>query len=186
MSIGAQRVDFGGGQLVGPTKPPGDKFVDETVDLTVKPVPRPSVVSAPYWEACRRHELIVQRCAECEGYTFSPAAACKHCGARALEWVKSAGSGTIYSYSVVHRAPLPAFDDDVPYVVAVIRLAEGFEMLSNVIDCDPDELFCEMPVQVVFDDVTPECTLPKFHPLLPVTGSDNASFPDRASGSFSR
>jgi uncharacterized OB-fold protein len=79
--------------------------------------------------------------------------------------VKASGRGTVYSWIVVER-PIPAevYGDDVPYVVALIELDEGVRLPSNLIDCAPAEITGGLAVEVVFDDVTPEVTLPKFRP----------------------
>jgi uncharacterized OB-fold protein len=77
------------------------------------------------------------------------------------------GTGTVYSFIVVHQATLPGFGQEVPYVVAWIELSEqeGLKMVSNVIGCKPQEVTVGMPVEVAFDEVTPEITLPKFRPV---------------------
>ena len=86
------------------------------------PVPQPTALSRPHWEGCRRGELLVQRCAECGGYVFTPEPACTHCLADSLEWVPSSGKGTLYSYTVIHRPQRPEFE--VPYVGAIVELEE--------------------------------------------------------------
>ena len=78
------------------------------------------------------------------------------------------GTGTVYSYVVVHHVTVPAFADDVPYVIAQVTLdgTDGeVRMTTNIIDCPWNEVQVGMPVTVIFDDVTPEVTLPKFRPL---------------------
>jgi hypothetical protein len=81
-----------------------------------------------------------------------------------LEWVRSAGRGTVYTFSVVHTR---FFDQpwELPYVVAVVQLEEGVRLLSNIIQCRPEEVVVGMPVEVTFEDVTEEISLPKFRPL---------------------
>lgn len=130
-----------------------------------KPLPLPDADSAPYWEACRRHELLLQRCLGCKSFRFPPAMICPGCGAAGCEWVRSAGKGKVYSWIVVER-PIPAdmFAGDVPYVVALIDLDEGVRLASNVVACDPRRIVLNMPVEVTFDDVTGQITLPKFRP----------------------
>jgi uncharacterized OB-fold protein len=91
--------------------------------------------------------------------------ACPHCGADDIEWVKSSGRGHIYSYTVVENNAPSAFAGDTPYVVAVIKLDEGVQMLSNIVGCNFDDLQCDMPVEVVFEELNQEFTLPKFTPV---------------------
>jgi hypothetical protein len=81
-----------------------------------------------------------------------------------MEWVVSGGRGRVYSFVVYHRAYHPAFEGNLPYVVAVVKLNEGPHLLTNIVGCGPDEVSCDMPVKVVWEEVTGEITLPKFRP----------------------
>jgi hypothetical protein len=81
-----------------------------------------------------------------------------------LGWVKAAGTGTIYTYTVVESNAPSAFIQDIPYVVAVIRLDEGVQMLSNIVGCDPEDVECDMPVEVIFEKLDDNFNLPKFKP----------------------
>ena len=94
-----------------------------------------------------------------------PRESCAACGSFNWSWERSSGKGQIFSWTVVHRALHPGFASDVPYATVVIELAEGVRMVSRVLDLDPEQLCVGLPVVVVFDDVTPEITLPKFRPL---------------------
>jgi uncharacterized OB-fold protein len=87
---------------------------------------------------------------------------CPNCWSQKLSWVKVTGRGTLYSWGVAHRQGHPSFRDDVPYVIGLVELDEGIRFLSNIVDSPFDQLQVGMPVEVVFDDVTPEATLPKF------------------------
>lgn len=126
-----------------------------------RPLPVPDGDTAPYWEAAREGRLMIQRCGGCDRHVFYPRSICPHCGSVELEWVQASGRGTVYSYTVVHRAPSPAFKEDVPYVVALIDLDEGVRMMSNIL-APPGDVKIGARVEVVFDPVTPEITLPKF------------------------
>jgi uncharacterized OB-fold protein len=79
-----------------------------------------------------------------------------------LEWVTSSGRATVYSYTVVHRPQRPVFA--VPYVVVIAELEEGWHMLSNLVDCDPDDVAVGMPIEVTFRKMSDEITLPYFRP----------------------
>lgn len=126
-----------------------------------RPLPVPDGDTRPYWEAARQHRLVIQRCAACRQAIFYPRSVCPHCGSDQIDWIEARGRGTIYSYTVVHRAPA-GFADLVPYVVALIDLDEGVRLMSNVIGCAPDAVRVGAPVDVAFDDVTSQMTLPKF------------------------
>src|SRR5437870_2843830 len=95
------------------------------------PVPRPSRVSAPYWEGCRLGELRFQRCAGCGSAVFQPSVICPACRGRDLRWVVSGGRGKLYSWTVVWRPQTPAFT--VPYAPAIVEIDEGFHLVTAVI-----------------------------------------------------
>ncbi len=132
------------------------------------PLPRPTALSTPYWDGCAEGVLRVQRCTRCSGYVFIPQPVCTHCQAGALEWVESSGRGTLYSFTTVHRPPRPEFE--VPYVVAIVELEEGFQMLTNLVECAPDAMRIGMPVEVSFRQMSDEITLPMFRPAEPAEG----------------
>ncbi len=131
----------------------------------VKPVPVVAPWARPFWDAAREGRLILQHCKNCDRVIHYPRVACPHCSSTDLDWQPASGLGTIYSWTEVQSNAPSAFAGDVPYVVAVIRLAEGVHMLSNVIECDHDELVCDLPVEVVFERLNDEFSLPKFRPV---------------------
>jgi uncharacterized OB-fold protein len=106
--------------------------------------------------------LCVQRCTSCEAFVFIPQPTCPSCQGEELEWVESSGRGSVYSYTTVHRPPRPEFE--VPYVVAIVQLEEGWHMLTNLVDCDPAEVVMGMAVEVVFRTASDDITLPFFRP----------------------
>ena len=126
-----------------------------------RPLPSPSPLSRHFWEGTKRGVLLVQRCRRCGGYEWTPQMACSRCLEEILEWVPVSGRGTVYSYSVVHRPQGPAFV--APYVVAIVELAEGPHMLSDLIDVATDEVRIGMAVEVAFEDVG-EVALYHFRP----------------------
>jgi uncharacterized OB-fold protein len=124
----------------------------------------PTEETAPFWDAARRGEFLIQECRSCGFRQLPPAACCNRCLSRDLGWTRASGRGTVYSYAVYHRAFHPAFADMVPYVVADIELEEGVFYLSNVVGCAPEDVYIGMPVEVAFERVTEEITLPVFRP----------------------
>ena len=130
-----------------------------------KPVPEFTPWGKPFWEGTREGKLMLQKCKDCDKYIFYPRLVCPHCFSNDLDWVEASGKATIYSFTVVvNNAPSP-FLNDMPYVVAIVRLEEGVRMLSNIVDCNFDELTCDMPVEVTFEKLDDEFTLPKFRPV---------------------
>ncbi len=132
-----------------------------------KPLPSVNKETSPYWEGCRRGELLIPRCRDCGWYQFYPRAVCGNCLSQNIEWVPSSGRGQVYSYTVIHQNQSPGFASEVPYVLAYIELEEGVRMMSNVVNCPPDEVRIGMPVEVLFEPATKEITLPKFRPVPP-------------------
>jgi uncharacterized OB-fold protein len=130
--------------------------------VTERPLPRPTALSQPHWDGCRAGVLRVQRCSACGAYVFIPQPLCTACSSDRLAWVESAGLGAIYSFTVVHRAPHPSFA--TPYLVAIVALDEGFEMLANL-DCEPARAAIGMRVRVGFRVASERISLPCFVPL---------------------
>ncbi len=124
------------------------------------PLPRPTPLSQPFWDACREERLIVQRCNDCSAYVFIPQPCCGECMSTDLEWVESTGRGTLYSYTTVHRPQQPTFR--VPYTVVIVELEEGWYMLSNLIGVAEDEIEIGTPLEVFFEARSDEITLPLF------------------------
>ncbi|MBI2863255.1 MAG: OB-fold domain-containing protein [Chloroflexi bacterium] len=137
-----------------------------TVTEYAKPLPAPlhRELTKPFWEAAQRHELIIPRCKRCGEFFWYPRELCPHCLSFDWEWQRVQGKGRVYTFTIVRQPQYPAFNADVPYVFAIIQLNEGIRMVSNVVGCPVEEVKVDMPVEVTFDDVTPECTLFKFKP----------------------
>ncbi|MFQ6030300.1 MAG: Zn-ribbon domain-containing OB-fold protein [Dehalococcoidia bacterium] len=131
-----------------------------------KPLPRPISVelTRPFWEAAKRHELVMPRCTKCDHFFFYPREECPRCFSRDIEWAKVSGNGRLHTYTIVHQPASPAFQEDAPHVYAVVQLDEGPRMISNIVECELDALQVDMPLVPAFDDVTPEWTLVKFKP----------------------
>jgi uncharacterized OB-fold protein len=131
------------------------------------PVPAISAAMQPFFEAAREHRLVVQQCRSCGALRFPAREICTRCLARDLGWAPVTGRGTVFSYTVVHQVYHPGFADAVPYPVVIVELEEGVRMVSNLVDCPLTAIAVGMPVEVVFDELTPEVTLPRFRPLSP-------------------
>ncbi len=125
-----------------------------------RPMPVPNELSRPYWDACRRHELTFMRCRACGHAFFPPAEACIRCLSFDVGWERSSGRGVIDSYTIVRKEPSPGFP--LPTILATVNLEEGHYMFSDIIDCDPSDVACDLPVEVAFHDVDDEITLPMF------------------------
>lgn len=131
---------------------------------TPKPLPKVDDLTRPFWEAARRHELLLQRCKQCGEYRYPPGFTCPECLSDDLEWVKASGRGTIYTWTVFHKVYHPAFAAEAPYPVIAVELDEGPRMITNIAGLKPEDLEIGMPVEVVFEEMSEEITLPRFRP----------------------
>ena len=124
------------------------------------PLPVPSPMSEPFWAGTRQHKLMLQKCLDCGAWRWTPQVLCRNCQSERCQWTETSGRGALYSYTIVHRPPLPAFKS--PYVLAVVELAEGPLMLTNLVDCEEQSLKVGMPLEVAFERASEAITLYKF------------------------
>ena len=131
-----------------------------------KPVPVPQVESDFYWEKCKEHELWLRYDNDAQQAYFYPRDISPITFSRNTSWIQASGKATLYTYAIVHRAPHPGFVGDVPFVTAMVELEEGPIMPTNIVmdDPTPEKLQIGMPLEVVFEDITDEISLPKFKP----------------------
>jgi|TARA_B110000259_G_C14025767_1_gene404646 uncharacterized OB-fold protein len=129
-----------------------------------KPIPIVSPWAKPFWDATAIGILKIQKCSKCDMNIFYPRLYCPSCGSKEIEWIEALGTGNVYSFTVVENNAPSAFIVDMPYVVAVVELDEGIRMLTNIINCNLEQLTCDMRVKVVFERLNDEFTLPKFEP----------------------
>ena len=127
-----------------------------------QPLPVLEGFAKDFYEGCQRGELLFQRCSDCGAWRHVPRELCPDCGSWNWEWQASSGRGRVFTWTVIERALHPAFAEAVPFAAVVVELEEGVRLLSQVLDCPPDQLEMDMPVDVVFEGVTAEITLPKF------------------------
>ena len=130
-----------------------------------KPLPKLNPDNRPFWEGCRSHQLTFQQCGQCGFVRWPPSDLCPQCHSTEIRPMISKGIGKVYTYGVYHTAYHPGFKGDLPYTVAVVALDEGPHLLTNIVDCLPESVACDMPVEVVWEDVGEDISLPKFRPL---------------------
>jgi len=118
----------------------------------------------PFWSGACAGRLMFVRCVRCAHAFLYPRRFCPSCWSDEVAWEQASGRARLYSYSIVRRNDLPPFAGRVPYVAAVVELAEGPRLMTNVVDCDPADLRCDMDLEVVFQSETDEITLPMFKP----------------------
>jgi uncharacterized OB-fold protein len=130
-----------------------------------KPLPGKDELNKPFWEAAKRHELILQHCRKCGSYRYPAGLTCTECVSDELEWKKVSGHGFVYTWTVFHRAYHPAFIDEIPYAVVAVELEEGPRMITNLVGCKLVDIKIGMQVEVIFEDASEEISLPKFRPV---------------------
>ena len=117
-----------------------------------------------YWEGAGRGELILQRCRACNTVQHRPRGLCATCLSDEIEHFVASGRGEVYTYSVVRQNQMPAFRDAVPYIVAYVQLEEGPQLLTNIVDCDPETVSVGMAVQADFVATEEGLGVPRFVP----------------------
>jgi uncharacterized protein len=127
-------------------------------------IPEPGPLTRGYWEQAREGLLVLQHCRDCGWSGHPPLPRCPHCHGADLGWHEVSGEGTVYSCTVVRHATHAALAGRVPYVIAIVQLAEGPRVVSGIAGAAPDDVRVGMPVRVTFEEVTPEITLPQFRP----------------------
>jgi uncharacterized protein len=133
-------------------------------DRGLLPIPVPSIETQAFWDAAQERRLVMPKCSNCGAYRFPPSVACHVCESEDVAWVDVSGRGKVFSFVVYRRAYRSAFKDRLPYVLAIIELEEGPRIPSNVVGVPVDDIVCEMPVTVVFEEVRDGFLIPKFTP----------------------
>lgn len=133
-------------------------------EATKKPLPTPDTDSAAFWSGLKEGKLLLQHCLDCGYVQYYQQGMCRRCGGERLEHRAASGRGKVHSFSVVYRAPGPAFKRDVPYAVLLVDLEEGPRMISSLVGAKPESVTFDMPVQLVCEKASDEITLPRFRP----------------------
>jgi uncharacterized OB-fold protein len=136
-----------------------------TTPVPAKPLPTILPLEKPFWEAARGHRLSLQRCSRCRAWRFPASPVCAECDSPEFHWEPTGGRGTIVSWVVFHRLYFPSFAPDLPYNVALVRLDEGPVLPTNIVGCERSALHSGLPVEVVFEQRTPEISIPMFRPV---------------------
>lgn len=129
-----------------------------------KPLPELNADTKPFWDGCREHQLRFQKCQICNHVRWPASILCPRCYSSDTDWVIASGKGKVYTFVVFHYAYHKAFKNDLPYVAAVVELEEGPHLLTNIVDCNSEEVSCGMPVEVKWEDINKRFSLPKFKP----------------------
>jgi len=130
-----------------------------------RPLPAIDDINRDYWEGARNHRLVVYRCGDCRYWIHPPLEACPKCQSERVAGEEVSGKGAVYSWSVMHTKGNPGFDHKLPYATVIVELAEQEHLFTiGNIDCDPKDIEIGMPLEVTFEKLTDEVTLPQWRP----------------------
>ena len=127
------------------------------------PAPRTSLETEEFWKATAEGKLLLKRCDDCSTVIWYPRSFCPACSSMSTSWFEASGRGTVYTFTIVHKARGP-WAGSAPYVTAYVELEEGPRVMTNVVDCEPSEVTVGMPVEVVFHDTGDGAALYRFRP----------------------
>ncbi len=130
-----------------------------------KPLPEIQPYSQAFWDATKAHRLLVQHCKDCGANIFYPRRDCPECWSQDLGWIEAKGTGEVYSFSVTYEGVEEMFVEDLPIILAWVDLPEGIRMNTNLLECEPEDVYIGMQVEVIYRDVTEDITLPYFRPV---------------------
>ena len=130
------------------------------------PLPALDLHTRPFWDACREHRLLVQRCGDCGAHRSPPKSLCAGCASFAYNWSESGGLGRVFAYTIAHHSPHPIAAANLPYNIAMIELddCDRALLISNVVDCEEGMLRVNLPVELVWEDRSDGQSLYRFRP----------------------
>ena len=130
----------------------------------VKPIPRPSGTTRPFWDGLNERKVQIQRCDGCDSWVFYPRTRCPSCLSDLLIWREVSGQGVLYTYTLARQPTAPHFADETPQQLAVVELDEGVRMTSTLVNVEPSDIVIGMRLQPYFDQVTDDVTLLRYQP----------------------
>lgn len=129
-----------------------------------KPLPELHPEIEPFYKGGLRSELLIKFCSDCKTFIHYPRKVCPECMSSDTVWIRASGKGTVYSYTTTYQNLSPGFREEVPYVLALVDLAEGVRLMTNIIECDPKDVSVGMPVEVTWERAE-DVAIPKFKPV---------------------
>ena len=127
----------------------------------------PDRFAEPFWLAAREHRLVAPRCLHCGRFRMPPTPFCPGCRSQAVEWIELSGRATVFTFTIAHQALIPALRQHTPYVIALVEPVDtsGIRLATNLVETDTDEVCIGMPVEVTWDEVHENATVPRFRPV---------------------
>ena len=136
-----------------------------SISASNKPIPRPTPETQPFWDGCAAGELRLQKCSECGHVQFYPRKLCSACFSEDVQWITASGQGKVRSWSLVTAPGAPGFEEEVPFISALIELAEGPTMLSVLREIEHEAVQPDLKVTVIFEARSDDIHVPYFKPM---------------------
>lgn len=130
--------------------------------METRPLPEINDINRPYWDAAGRGELLLPKCNACGELFFPPRSWCPHCYAKNAVWVPVSGLASVVSFSKLYIAPFDGYAAEFPYVLATVKLAEGPQMMANIVNCDPEAVRVGAALRVTFERRSEAIKIPQF------------------------
>jgi hypothetical protein len=127
-----------------------------------KPIPAVTPEMREFFDGARAGRLMVQKCESCGRLRFPAHDLCSKCNSTESRWVPVSGRGEVFSFNIMHQLYHPGFAGQVPYAVVVVELEEGCKFISNLLGVEPHDIRCGMPVEVTFEKLSDDVSIPKF------------------------
>jgi uncharacterized OB-fold protein len=127
-------------------------------------LPTPEADTIEFWEAAKEGRLLIRHCETCGAYSYYPRPFCPKCWSEQVSWHEASGEASLYTWSVIYANDMAPFRDRVPYVAAIVDLAEGPRMMTNVVECPFEDLAVGMALRVIFQPISDKFTIPVFVP----------------------
>lgn len=118
----------------------------------------------PFWDSLKEHEVKVQKCDSCGAFRYVPKEICNRCHATESTWTPISGTGQVYTYTVVRRAPTKVYQEEAPYALVHVAMDEGFRMIGALRTDDPESVSIGQHVRIAYQDATPDWTILQFEP----------------------
>ena len=131
----------------------------------VKPIPRPSSTTRPFWDGLNERKVQIQRCDACDSWVFYPRTRCPSCLGNQLVWHEVSGRGVLYTYTLARQPTAPHFADETPQQLAVVELDEGVRVTSTLVNVEPSDIVIGMRLRPYFDQVSDAITLLRYQPV---------------------
>ncbi len=135
-----------------------------TVSTVRYDLPTPEGDTFEFWEGTKNNQLLIKHCEDCGAFSYYPRPFCPKCWSGNVVWHPAEGKATLYTWSVIYSNDQPPFKERVPYVAAIVDLAEGPRMMTNVVDCEFEDLRVGMELKVKFQSISDDFTIPVFIP----------------------